>query len=391
MKAKSIIGLSFKNTVQNYKRSLKVILIIALVALVVITTGNFCYSYNLSVDNALLKMTTDEQIVIKYDQVLGSPNEFDYLSYFTELYNFAPISEYQMGGGKNSFIEEEEEIDIYAYLGEGNAGNNKVEMVEGEKWTIADMGKPYIYLSEKLSEKKSVSIGDKVKFKFKYRDEEYQFEVKGIVKGEECYADYTYFGSWSLYVTYEKLQSPNMQKLYELVSIYDRYNVGNSVHVIYSPLIDAMKFQDITRKIVILAGVFLMLLATCLCLFSIINILKLSTMENGRFIGILTALGAKRKEIRSYIFCCAFYPMLIALVIATAFASFLGPLFFGAPTQALLEFFFERQGVQSVFVYTWFMPFICLVAMTLVVGLTTLSLTSRKKLSKITEMISEVE
>lgn len=391
MKAKSIIRLSFKNTTHNFGRSLKIIFIIILTSMVVITMGNFCYSYKSSADKALLKIAEEKKLIIKYNKFEGAKDgEFDFVSYFTDVYNFAPIAECDVSWINSTVTEGEEVFDIYAYLEDLTTGGEEVEMAEGERWTVQDMGKPYIYLSERLAEKKSCSVGDKIKLKFDNIDRESEFEVKGIVKGEVSYADYTYYNLHQLYITYD-IQSPDMQTLKEFEKLYDKYYSQGSKHSMFSYLVSEIKYQDSNQKIVFAFGIFLMIMATGLCLFSIINVLKLSTMEGGRFIGILTALGAKRKDIRSYIFCCAFYPMVIALCIASAIAPLIGIWLFKAPTQALLELFFERPDIQATWTYGWFMPLICLGLMTAAVGVATLSLTSRKKLNNITDMISEAE
>lgn len=367
MKPKSIISLSFKNTVHNFGRSLKIIFIIILTAAVVITMGNFCYSYKLSTNKALLKIARDEKISIKYDKFQGAKDgEFDFISFFNDVYNFAPIAECDVSWINKTVTEGEEVFDIFAYLEDLTTDGEEVEMIEGEKWTVQDMGRPYIYISEILAEKKLCSVGDNIKLKFDPGDQESEFEVKGIVKGEVSYADYTYYNLHKLYITYD-IQSPDMQTLRELEELYDKYYSSGSNHSVYCDLVSQIKLQDSNIKIVFAFGIFLMLMATGLCLFSIINVLKLSTMEGGRFIGILTALGAKRKDIRSYIFCCAFYPMMIALCVASAMAPLIGIWLFKAPTQALMELFFERPDIQATWTYGWFMPLICLGIMTVAV------------------------
>ncbi len=323
MKFFDLCKLSFKNLFYNFYRSIASIVMLILLSVIIIFFGGIMKTLNGDIQKNLIDQTEkygmDMSMIMSEKQ---NTQEFIELMDEQGLFDTYTMSLYMGVGAFGNVAEAEDETKFRLHpmcMGKENASYTP-KLLQGHTWSEDCKGKKYIWIDEETALSTDKKVGDILKFSF--NNQNFEYEIRGIISSSSCLLEYTFF-DFEGYGVDVTLYQKNLDKVdmdfFKRLEDIDKYLI--SKYNLQTNAISGSSYNYYLSAMTIkkwATGIGIFLIAVCIgcSIGSILNTIKINISKNNYSLGMMRAIGAKSSEIYWYIV----LQWLIIIFIATLIA-----------------------------------------------------------------------
>lgn len=431
MKLLSVIKLAFHNLANNKLRTLLTILVLTVMATIIMVLSTLGISYinssNATISSILQKQGTDlvlKNVDYTYRDGYYSPNEKEYS--VEEIESILQDLDGQQKIFNNITLSSDRKYYFYIYLGDSKeeiynlntyltAIHNNFNLyyslgedylLEGRLWQKDEDLTGKIWIDSETFYIHNLQLGDKLKFGFS--DEE--FEIVGVIDGEESYIDYKYFvGQASDSLWYEEDKVPYISEINceiipqegveygqdlidKLQGFIDKYNTadynkGISGISAESTIISELEYARIIYLVFLGVVIVVSIMIILLSIGSVNNTIKITVEQNRKFFGMMKAIGMRNNSVSSIVRWQAFIMVIVAVIV-----SYFINLAFLSLIESIIVKIMATYGKEAIILCSIpiYLPFV--VAGGLIIAILLATRSSLRKISKmdVISVISEV-